>query len=150
MNKRTTAPPDLTELESEVMGAIWDADTEPVTVRQILERVNSGRQKVLAYNTVQTVFHLLRQKNAIKRVASVGRAHAFVANCSRGQTTRQMLGGIAERIFGGRLQPMIHQMIDDADLSDEELQELRDWVDQKLKDSKTRPSRKRKPKGSSK
>ena len=149
--RRKQAAPDFTPLESEIMGVIWEADPQSVSVREVLECVNAARDKQLAYNTVQTVFHLLRQKEAIQQVASTGRAHRFVANCSRRTAISQMLAELARRVFSGRLQPLIHQLIDDADLSPDELQQLRSWVDAKLKDANSsRPgkrdsSKRRKP-----
>ncbi len=131
-------PPQLTRLEEEVMRAIWDAQPGPVCVRDVLDSINASRDKPLAYNTVQTVFTLLREKQAIKLANQQGRAHYFVPTYSRAQAAGRTLTELARRMFGGRLKPLLHQMIDDPQLSAEDLQELRAWVDEKLRDEKLR------------
>ena len=141
--------PVLTPLEEEVMQAIWDCMPGPVCVRDVLDRVNSGRAKPLAYNTIQTVFVILRDKKAIKQAKKQGRAHYFQPTYSREQATRRSLIELAQRMFGGRVKPLLHQMIDDAQLSTEDLQQLRQWADEKLKDKKP-PSKRTNSKRNSK
>ena len=135
MSKRKSST--LTKLESEVMGAIWDLEPNSASVSQVLDLINRHRKKKLAYNTVQTIFVKLKEKRAIKQVGTVGRAHQFQAVVSRESATTTMLGDFAERVFGGQLQPMIHQLIDDANLTQDELKQLRDWVDDKLRGDAT-------------
>lgn len=134
------ASPSLTRLESEVMAVIWDAQPEPVCVRDVVEGLNQARgrrrSKQLAYNTVQTVMTLLKQKKAIRQVRGSGRAHYFAPIVSRDDASRRVLRELSQRVFGGEVKPLIHQMIDDAGLSTAELADLRKWVDEKLKDSK--------------
>ena len=56
----------LAPLESEVMGAIWRADS-PVSVRLVLDALNSQRDSQLAYTTVMTVMNRLAAKNVLAR-----------------------------------------------------------------------------------
>ena len=130
----------LTKLEGEVMSAVWDAQPDPVCVRDVVESLNSARSKTrrkkLAYNTVQTVLTLLKQKKVVRQVQGRGRAHYFIPCLSRIEASRHILSDLSNRVFGGQLKPLIHQMIDGAELTAEELAELRQWVDAKLKDAK--------------
>ena len=124
----------LTKLESEVMRVVWDAGDEPICVRDVLEALNRQRRKKLAYNTVQTVLTILKQKGVVKTVKGPGRAHYFVARLSRRDASHQMVSDLAHRLFGGPIQPLLHQIIDDADLSQSDLGELKRWVESKLRD----------------
>lgn len=135
-------PESLTKLESEVMAVVWDSAPDSVSVRDVVDGLNAtrGRRRLkkLAYNTVQTVITLLKQKKAVRQVKGKGRAHYFQAAISRDAASRHVLSELSQRIFGGQVKPLIHQMIDDAALSAEELAELKKWVDAKLKDAKAK------------
>jgi predicted transcriptional regulator len=56
----------LAPLESEVMDAVWQADT-PVSVRVVLDALNEQRDESLAYTTVMTVMSRLAAKNVLAR-----------------------------------------------------------------------------------
>lgn len=56
----------LAPLESEVMSVIWQADS-PISVRMVLDALNSRRDSQLAYTTVMTVMNRLAAKNVLVR-----------------------------------------------------------------------------------
>ena len=56
----------LGPLEERVMVALWKAG-EPLTVRELLRRLNRGRREPLAYTTVMTVMNRLAEKGALRR-----------------------------------------------------------------------------------
>jgi len=70
----------LGPLEAEVMERIWGAG-EPMTVRQLVERINEGRRKPLAYTTVMTVMSRLAEKGALRR-RSQGRGYVYEATAA--------------------------------------------------------------------
>src|SRR5438093_12864236 len=65
------------ELEQAIMDVVWVADV-PLTVREVLERLNADRPQPLAYNTVQTVLEVLHRKEWLTR-AKDGRAFRYEA-----------------------------------------------------------------------
>lgn len=123
----------LTKLEGEVMQAVWDLDN-PVRVRDVAEVLNEGRKPPLAYTTVQTMLTILKDKGAIEQVEGAGRAFLYRARVSRSQVSNHMVRDLADRLFGGRVEPMLLQLIGESRLKPAELRELRDWVDAKLRD----------------
>lgn len=123
----------LTKLEGEVMQAVWDLDN-PVRVRDVAEVLNEGRKPPLAYTTVQTMLTILKDKGAIEQVEGPGRAFLYRARVSRSQVSNHMVRDLADRLFGGRVEPMLLQLIGESRLKPAELRELRDWVDAKLRD----------------
>lgn len=56
----------LGPLELDVMRLLWKRAT-PLTVREVLELVNTGRKSPLAYTTVMTVLSRLFEKSIVDR-----------------------------------------------------------------------------------
>jgi predicted transcriptional regulator len=56
----------LGPLEAEVMAVLWDAGV-PVSVREMVDRLNTGRAAPLAYTTVMTVLSRLAGKGILMR-----------------------------------------------------------------------------------
>jgi predicted transcriptional regulator len=65
----------LGPLEAEVVRAAWAAGG-PVSVRDLLERVNAGRSHPLAYTTVMTVMSRLTEKDVLRR-RKEGRGYVY-------------------------------------------------------------------------
>ena len=70
----------LGPLEAEVMEILWAAD-EPMTVRQLLERINRRRKPPLAYTTVMTIMSRLVEKEILSRTKQ-GRGYVYEAAAS--------------------------------------------------------------------
>lgn len=67
----------LGPLEAEIMRALWRAK-RPLSVRDVLDRLNRGRGQQLAYTTVMTVMSRLADKEVLRR-RSKGRAFLYEA-----------------------------------------------------------------------
>jgi predicted transcriptional regulator len=67
-------------LEGEVMQVVWAAGA-PVSVREVMGRLNDGRPEPLAYTTVMTVMTRLADKEALAR-RPAGRGYAYEATAS--------------------------------------------------------------------
>ena len=65
----------LGPLEAEVMAVLWDTDG-PVSVREVEQRLNTGRAAPLAYTTVMTVLSRLAGKAILVR-ARQGRGFVY-------------------------------------------------------------------------
>jgi predicted transcriptional regulator len=89
---RKQPPPQLYELEAEIMEDVWrrqeasDGDLE-VSVRDVLEALNLGSKK-RAYTTVMTVMIRLDDKGLLKRRRR-GRADVYRVAVSREQYRRE-------------------------------------------------------------
>jgi predicted transcriptional regulator len=64
-------------LSGEVMEAVWSKD-RPVSVREIVDELNSRRPEPLAYTTVMTVMTRLAEKDTLSRKL-VGRGFLYEA-----------------------------------------------------------------------
>ena len=60
-----SVPPPLHELDRKVMDHLWTL--EEGSVREVLEAVNAGAPKALAYTTIMTILQRLDRKQVVKR-----------------------------------------------------------------------------------
>jgi predicted transcriptional regulator len=65
MTKRTTPPPVLHPLETEVMDVIWDRGE--ASVREVMDVVNRTADKPRAYTTYMTILGRLDEKGLVTR-----------------------------------------------------------------------------------
>jgi BlaI family transcriptional regulator, penicillinase repressor len=116
MRRRSTT---LTEQELEIMKIIWDRDS--VTVRDVYETLLERRK--VAYTTVMTMMRILEQKKYLKKSQA---ERAFVYRPS--QPKRQVIGDMVQefinRVFNGSAEPLLVHLVEDHNLSREELDEI--------------------------
>jgi predicted transcriptional regulator len=107
----------LGPLEAEVMRIVWEAGG-PINVRELLDRINTGRQPKLAYTTVMTVMSRLVDKQALTRRRQ-GRGYSYEAAVAdtAGLAVRQVV-----REFGDAA---VAQFVEEARADPEVLRRLR-------------------------
>ena len=66
MDPRPKLPPELHELEAEVMENVWSRDGE-VAVRDVMEALNRRSEKPRAYTTYMTILGRLHAKGVVTR-----------------------------------------------------------------------------------
>jgi predicted transcriptional regulator len=128
----------LTRLELEIMKILWDAG-RPLTVREVLAGLNAARDKPAAYTTVQTVLMILKDKGAVQVEPGPARAHRFRPRLSRDEVTATMVGDLVERLFDGRVQPLLHRLVGEESLSAAELEDLKRWIESRLGEERESP-----------
>jgi predicted transcriptional regulator len=67
MSADPNMPPALHELETEVMSAVWEADRDEVTVREIMDVLNKHTKHPRAYTTYMTIMRRLDSKGLLTR-----------------------------------------------------------------------------------
>jgi predicted transcriptional regulator len=112
------AMPKLGRLELQIMDAFWTLG--PCTVREVQESLpEEGRP---AYTTVLTVVSRLEAKAALRRVKKVSNAFIFEPAISRRAAQKHLLDDFLH-LFGGRMQPLMAQLIEAGQLTLEDVQE---------------------------
>ena len=81
MARRRKPPPELHELETDVMDVVW-ARGEETTVRQVMDELNARSSTERAYTTFMTVMARLDAKGLLKR-RRAGKADIYRAVLSR-------------------------------------------------------------------
>src|SRR5436190_10441215 len=66
MNPKPNVPPELHELEAEVMEDVWSRGRE-VAVREVMESLNHAASKPRAYTTYMTIMGRLHEKGLLTR-----------------------------------------------------------------------------------
>jgi BlaI family transcriptional regulator, penicillinase repressor len=103
------------ERELDVLKVLWELGESKV--RDIHAAV-SVRQKT-AFTTVQTLLRIMAGKNLVKQRA-VGRTLFYSPKHTREQVSSRFL----ERVFDGKLDQMVLNMLNAEDVSPEEMREL--------------------------
>lgn len=121
----------LTDAELELMQAAWDLGPAPVTVRQVVERLEQ-QGKTQAYTTVQTVLNILCRKGVLRSRRGGGRALEYAPLVTREEAASRMTRDLVERAFGGRVDHLLATLLEDEELGRDELAELRRRIDRQL------------------
>ena len=104
--------PKLSKLELQIMEVLWS--NGPTAIREIQE--SFGPKNRPAYTTVQTMVYRLEAKKALRRARKVGNAHVFEALISRDAARARLVDEFLS-MFGGRMQPVMAQLIESGNLS---------------------------------
>lgn len=117
----------FTARELDVISVLWDRG--PSTVAEVREALVDP----LAYNTVLTVLRILEEKGHVGHTEE-GRAHRYEALVERSAAGESALRRITRRLFSGSPELVLTRLVEDHDLSDEELTRMRDLLAQRLAD----------------
>src|SRR4026209_389387 len=110
----------LTAHELELMKIVWRHDGE-VTVRAVYEDLR--KQRAVAYITVMTNMKTLEQKGYL-RSTQHERAHVYRQASPKKEVIGQMVRDFVDRVFNGAGQPLVVQMLEDDQLSAEDLRDI--------------------------
>jgi len=102
------------------MKVVWERQT--TTVRDVYEALLERRK--VAYTTVMTMMKILEQKGYLIR-NQVDRAYVYRPAEPKNRVIRAMVRDFVNRVFNGSAEPLLVHLIEDRQLSDEEIEELR-------------------------
>jgi BlaI family transcriptional regulator, penicillinase repressor len=118
--------PKPTEVELEILRALWDKDS--ATVRELYEVVSMRR--ALGYTSVLKTLQIMTEKGLVERTEA-GKAHVYRAAASQEETQNQLLRDLSERLFSGSAAQLAMHALSMQPASEEELQEIRRIIKQK-------------------
>ena len=116
----------FTPLELQIMQILWERGN--LSIREIQEGFPESDRP--AYTTVQTTVYRLEAKKAVRRVRKISNAHIFEAVVTSAATQRKLLDDLL-RLFGGRSQPVIAQLIESGNLTLDDLKEAEKIIREK-------------------
>jgi BlaI family penicillinase repressor len=113
----------LSPANLEIMKVIWRL--REASVNDVFEAVNSRKKDKVRRTTIQVQVNRLEEYGWLKH-REVGRTHYFRAVRGRQKAERDIINDIKNRLFGGSRMELVKSLLDDSDLKAEEIQELRD------------------------
>jgi len=112
--------PVLTVQELEIMKVIWRSGAS--TVRDVYEALLEQRK--IAYTTVMTMMNILEQKGYLRK-SQKDRAYTYEATKPQKQVIRGMVREFVDRVFNGSAEPLLLHLVEDRQLSEGDLDEIR-------------------------
>lgn len=118
----------LTEAEWEIMKVVWEQ--EPCAAGAVQEALDKTRG--WAYSTVKTTMDRMVKKELLA-TQTIRNLTLFTSRISETEAKRSEFRNMLKRAFDGALTPMMQFLIENEELSDESLAQLRDLTNQARK-----------------
>lgn len=107
----------ITDAELDVMEALWEAST-PLTAADVADRIDATRGWSLA--TVKTMLSRLAAKGVVSHRED-GRRFLYSPAIRREAYVGSESRRFVERLFGGRLSPLVARLAEEDGLDDEDI-----------------------------
>jgi BlaI family penicillinase repressor len=109
----------ISEAEMQLLQLLWDES--PLGATELAERVPPGRNWSLT--TVKTLLSRLVAKGALT-TESEGRRFRYRPSIARETVAARQAGGLVDRLFGGRVSPLVAQLAEQREIDPQDLDEL--------------------------
>lgn len=121
--------PRISESEWLVMRVLWS--NGPLTSNEVVEELTE--QTEWKPKTIKTLISRLMTKGAIE-YKKKGRKYIYKAAVSEPVCVATERRSFVQRVYGGTMKPMLAAFIEDAELSAEDIAELKKILEQKRKE----------------
>ncbi|MFC2168103.1 BlaI/MecI/CopY family transcriptional regulator [Acidobacteriota bacterium] len=118
--KRKLSPANL-----EIMKIIWEKGD--VTVNTVFEAINKKRKDKLRRTTIQVQMNRLEDYGWLKHRKD-GRTYVYSSVAEKQKTRIEILEDITNRVFGGSRAELVKCLLEDSDVSFEDIEELREML----------------------
>ncbi|WP_193214279.1 BlaI/MecI/CopY family transcriptional regulator [Luteolibacter marinus] len=126
--------PALSPAEQALMDLIWSH--QPVSVADLLARVNATRREPVTRNTLQTQLTRLEAKGWLKRDES-DRVRLYRAAVAENRGRGKVLAELKQRLFGGSGLSLVRCLVEEGGLDDAEIKELNELIESHRKGGKS-------------
>ena len=114
-----------TDGELEILKVLWKHG--PSTVRVVNEQLNL--KKDVGYTTTLKIMQIMFEKGLLDRTKS-GKTHIYRSLVSEESTQKQLINKLLDTAFQGSAMKMVMQALGSRSSTKEELNEIRDFLDQ--------------------
>jgi predicted transcriptional regulator len=115
----------FTDRELDVMGVLWEVGD--ATVAEVRHRLADE----LAYTTVLTVLRTLEEKGHVAHEEE-GKAYRYRPLVAREAAGKSALKRLVRKVFRGSPEMLLTQLVSDRGLTREEMERLRELLDERL------------------
>jgi BlaI family penicillinase repressor len=116
--------PELTEAEWIIMKVVWE--NEPCAAGTVQEALEESKD--WAYSTVKTTMDRMANKSLLK-ITKIRNLQLFSSAVSQEDAKKGEFRKMLKRAFDGALTPMMQFLLQQEDLSNDDLSQLREFVD---------------------
>ncbi len=113
----------LADLQLAIMDVLWSRGS--ATVADVHAALLQERG--LAPTTIATMLTKLEKKKVVRHETE-GRRYVYFPTVSRHEVQASMTNQLTERLFGGRASALVAHLLDEHEVSDGELEELRQLI----------------------
>jgi BlaI family penicillinase repressor len=124
MSTKNSKPLRLGRIQMDIMGILWL--NGEATAREITDALSVARP--IAHSTVQTLLRQLESKGAVSHEAR-DRTFAFRALIAREDVASETAKDLLSRLFGGSAFGLVSHLLEHEEISDEELERLRELIE---------------------
>jgi len=118
--KTRETPRRLTDVELELMNILWELGEAGVA--EVIAKLPAGRE--LAYTSVSTILRILEGKGIVE-ARKQGRGHVYVPVLMRADFEAHAVKDVVQRVFAGVPVAMVRQLLDNVQLSEDDVREVR-------------------------
>lgn len=124
MSKKMNNISSLGEQQRRLVEILWEKGG--ATVQEVLDEVNcSSGTSPLAYTTILTLLQTLERTGWVVHEKKPGeRAYFYRAAREKGEAVRETFSLLATKLFAGNRTILFQQLLDDEQLTDDDLSEL--------------------------
>ncbi|WP_283966544.1 BlaI/MecI/CopY family transcriptional regulator [Tritonibacter sp. AK171] len=122
----------LTEVELEFMTVVWEL--EQGSVRDILAELNTVQER--AYTSVATVLKIMEQKGFLTS-ERVDRSLVYRPAIPKTEYQKTSLKNLSSKLFNGAPAALVARLVDDEDITDAMLEEMRALLNERLGDNES-------------
>lgn len=121
-------PTQLGRVQLLIMQTLWAAGR--ATAREITEAINQNEP--IAHSTVQTLLRGLEEKSSVAHEAE-GRTFVFYPLVEEHEFKQSATRDLVERVFGGSAGQLMAHLLENEEVSREELDEIRKLINRRKK-----------------
>ena len=120
--KRKKHERKLSPANLEIMKIVWDKGE--VTINDVVDAINTKRKNQVRRTTIQVQMNRLEDYGWLKHTEK-GRTYIYTAVIEKQKTRREILEDIKNRVFEGSRAELVKCLIENANITPEEIKELR-------------------------
>ena len=121
---------EITKAQEEILKALWKINEGAVS--DVLDVLQEPKP---AYNTVATVIKVLEKKEYISH-KTYGKTHVYYPLVTESGYAKYILKDTVKGFFNGSLNQMVSFFIKNKDLSINELEELKNMIEEEINNTK--------------
>ena len=121
--------PKISESEWLVMHVLWLKS--PLAAQEVFEQLDATTK--WKPKTIKTLIDRLVKKGAVKYEKD-GRRYMYYPVFGRDEYIRKERRSFVKRVYGGITKPMLAAFLEDAELSADDISDLKDILEQKVED----------------